>query len=70
MIESTNMSQAKYKRVLLKVGGESLLGDREYGISHEAALSVGALAALQLRREKEFRPRPLEINQLYHLMPQ
>lgn len=31
----------KYKRVLLKVGGEALLGDREYGISHDAALSVG-----------------------------
>lgn len=29
-----------YKRVLLKIGGESLLGDREYGISYEAALSM------------------------------
>ena len=34
------MSKAAYKRVLLKIGGESLLGEREYGISHEAALSV------------------------------
>lgn len=30
----------KYKRLLLKIGGESLLGDREYGISYESALSV------------------------------
>lgn len=33
--------KSAYKRVLLKIGGESLLGDREYGISHEAALTVG-----------------------------
>lgn len=32
--------QTSYKRVLLKIGGESLLGEREYGISYEAALSV------------------------------
>ncbi len=30
----------KYSRVLLKIGGESLLGDREYGISYDAALKV------------------------------
>lgn len=30
----------KYKRVLLKLGGESLLGDREYGIDPKAALKV------------------------------
>lgn len=36
------MAELKYKRVLLKVGGESLLGDREYGISYEAALGVAA----------------------------
>jgi uridylate kinase len=30
----------KYKRILLKIGGESLLGDREYGISPEAAKNV------------------------------
>ena len=29
-----------YKRILLKLGGESLLGDREYGIDPKAALSV------------------------------
>ena len=29
-----------FKRVLLKLGGESLLGDREYGIDPKAALSV------------------------------
>lgn len=32
--------QVKYQRVLLKIGGESLLGDRDYGISFEAGLSV------------------------------
>lgn len=30
----------KYKRILLKIGGESLLGEREYGISPKAAESV------------------------------
>lgn len=30
----------KYKRILLKIGGESMLGDREYGISYESALNV------------------------------
>lgn len=30
----------KYSRVLLKIGGEALLGDRESGISYEAALKV------------------------------
>lgn len=29
-----------FKRVLLKLGGESLLGDREYGIDPQAALAV------------------------------
>ena len=33
------MSSA-FKRVLLKLGGESLLGDRDYGIDPKAALSV------------------------------
>lgn len=30
----------KYQRILLKIGGESLLGDREYGISPQAAKNV------------------------------
>ncbi|MBI5151034.1 MAG: UMP kinase [Candidatus Pacebacteria bacterium] len=30
----------RFKRILLKVGGESLMGDREYGISPVAALDV------------------------------
>jgi uridylate kinase len=30
----------RFTRILLKVGGESLLGDREYGISPSAALDV------------------------------
>jgi uridylate kinase len=34
------MSQTKYKKVLLKISGESLLGDREYGISPDAAENV------------------------------
>jgi uridylate kinase len=29
-----------FKRVLLKVGGEALIGDRDYGIDHNAALFV------------------------------
>lgn len=34
------MSKTAYTRVLLKLGGESLLGDREFGIDPHAALSV------------------------------
>ncbi len=34
------MSTPHYKRVLLKLGGESLLGEREYGIDPQAALEV------------------------------
>lgn len=30
----------RFKRILLKVGGESLLGDRQYGIDPQAALRV------------------------------
>lgn len=31
---------SKYKRVLLKIGGEALLGDRQYGISPNAANNI------------------------------
>ncbi len=34
------MSKPKYKRILLKLGGESLLGKRQYGIDPQAAISV------------------------------
>lgn len=34
------MSQSKYKKILLKISGESLLGDREYGISQKATKNV------------------------------
>lgn len=34
------MSSQRFKRVLLKVGGEALLGDREYGIDPVAAIQV------------------------------
>ena len=34
------MTTPHYERVLLKLGGESLLGDREFGIDPKAALSV------------------------------
>lgn len=34
------MTNTKYSRILLKIGGESLMGDREYGISPEAAMLV------------------------------
>lgn len=36
------MSKAQYKRILLKIGGEALLGDREYGISPQAAKKVAS----------------------------
>lgn len=34
------MSKTRFKRILLKIGGESMLGDREYGIDPHAALNV------------------------------
>lgn len=34
------MKKPSYDRILLKLGGESLLGDREYGIDPDAAISV------------------------------
>jgi uridylate kinase len=34
------MSKTRFKRILLKIGGESLLGNREYGIDPQAALDV------------------------------
>lgn len=34
------MSQPAYQRVLLKLGGEIMLGDREYGVSPQAATDI------------------------------
>jgi len=34
------MNQPRFKRIMLKVGGESLIGKREYGIDPQAALEV------------------------------
>jgi uridylate kinase len=34
------MAKKRFKRIMLKVGGESLIGDREYGIDPQAALEV------------------------------
>ncbi len=34
------MSTPRFKRVMLKVGGESLIGEREYGIDPKAAMNV------------------------------
>lgn len=34
------MSKTRFNRIMLKVGGESLIGDREYGIDPQAALNV------------------------------
>jgi uridylate kinase len=34
------MSQPKYQRILLKIGGEALLGHREYGIDPDAASDI------------------------------
>jgi len=36
------MSKSHFNRVLLKLGGESLLGNREYGIDPKSALEVAA----------------------------
>lgn len=36
------MDQPKYKRILLKLGGEALLGKREYGIDPEQALNIAS----------------------------
>jgi len=43
------MSSPTYHRILLKLGGESLLGDREYGIDPKAAASVAG--EIKLARE-------------------
>lgn len=42
-------TQTKYKRILLKIGGEALLGEREYGISPEACNQI----ALQIKEVHE-----------------
>lgn len=34
------MKKPRFKRILLKVGGESMIGNREYGIDPQAALEV------------------------------
>lgn len=34
------MANTRFKRIMLKVGGESLIGEREYGIDPKAALGV------------------------------
>jgi len=34
------MATTRFKRIMLKVGGESLIGERDYGIDPKAALSV------------------------------
>lgn len=34
------MTKTRFNRIMLKVGGESLLGNREYGIDPKAALSI------------------------------
>ncbi|MFC1653427.1 UMP kinase [Patescibacteria group bacterium] len=44
------MAEPKYKRILLKIGGESLLGDKEYGISPDAAKNV----AEEIKSIREF----------------
>lgn len=36
------MSDKRFNRIMLKVGGEALLGDREYGIDPDAAKSIAA----------------------------
>ncbi len=36
------MSDKRFNRIMLKVGGEALLGDREYGIDPDAAKAIAA----------------------------
>ncbi len=36
------MASTRFKRILLKVGGESMIGHREYGIDPQAAMKVAA----------------------------
>ncbi|MDQ3008561.1 MAG: UMP kinase [bacterium] len=36
------MAKTRFKRIMLKVGGESLIGEREYGIDPHAAAEVAA----------------------------
>ena len=48
------MATPRFKRILLKVGGESLIGDREYGIDPTAALEVA-------RQIKEVHDKGVEI---------
>lgn len=36
------MSEKRFNRIMLKVGGEALLGDREYGIDPDAAKAIAA----------------------------
>ncbi len=40
-MDTTPVSQPKYRRVLLKLSGESLLGQRGYGISPETCDAIG-----------------------------
>lgn len=48
--KNTNMSQAKYKRILLKLSGESLMGEQGYGIDanrlNEYATQIKDITAL------------------------
>ncbi|MBD3279321.1 MAG: UMP kinase [Candidatus Pacebacteria bacterium] len=34
------MTKPRFRRIMLKVGGEAMIGNRTYGIDHEAALKV------------------------------
>ena len=34
------MSDVKYKRVILKISGEALAGDKTFGLNHETLLSI------------------------------
>ena len=34
------MSDVKYKRVILKISGEALAGDKTFGLNHETLMSI------------------------------
>lgn len=39
-LRMSNSPSLKYKRILLKLGGEIMLGEREYGVSPQAAMDI------------------------------
>ena len=34
------MGEVKYKRIILKISGEALAGDKSFGLNHETLLNI------------------------------